>query len=122
MLHATLLTKPKNLIWFLTSYPRDSKGRIERQDLPALAGPQSALEEALELKFEGDKGDHFSRSTLVQTLFHGVFAAWVLWHKKNSISDPKMVFDRRLTTCYPHVSKIRVLHEQVATPTKLGPL
>ena len=43
---------------------------------------RAALEEALGLRFEGDKGEHFFRSTLVQTLFYGVFSAWVLWAKR----------------------------------------
>ena len=36
-----------------------------------------ALEEALGLKFDSEKGEHFFRSTLVQTLFYGLFSAWV---------------------------------------------
>ena len=48
-------------------------------DLPALAAIRAALEEALGMKFEGARGDHFFRSALVQTLFYGVFSAWVLW-------------------------------------------
>ncbi len=122
MLHAAPLTRPQDVAWFLASYARDAKARLEGKDLPALSGLRAALEEALGLKFEGDKGDHFFRSTLVQTLFYGVFAAWVLWHKKNPFQDPKKLFDWRLTPWFLHVPMIRVLYEQVATPTKLGPL
>jgi len=122
LLHAAPLTGPQDVAWFLASYARDAKARLEGKDLPALAGLRNALEEALGLKFEGDKGDHFFRSTLVQTLFYGVFAAWVLWHKKNPLPDPKKLFDWRLTPWYLRVPMIRVLYEQVATPTKLGPL
>jgi phosphate/sulfate permease len=39
---------------------------------------RTALEEALGMTFEGAKGDHFFRSTLVQTLFYGMFSAWVI--------------------------------------------
>jgi len=122
MLHAAPLTRPEDVAWFLASYARDARARLEGKDLPALDGLRAALEEALGLKFEGDKGDHFFRSTLVQTLFYGVFAAWVLWHKKNPLPDPKKLFDWRLTPWFLHVPMIRVLYEQVATPTKLGPL
>ena len=127
MLHAAPLTSPEDVAWFLASYARDAKARIEGKDLPALSGLREALEEALGLKFEGtkqdpEKGDHFFRSTLIQTLFYGVFAAWVLWHKKNPIPDPKKLFDWRLTPWFLRVPMIRVLYEQVATPTKLGPL
>jgi hypothetical protein len=122
MLHAAPLAAPKDLAWFLASYARDAKVRLEGKDLPALTSLRTALEEALGLKFEGDKGDHFFRSTLVQTLFYGVFAAWVLWHKKNPIPAPKKLFDWRLTPFYLRVPMIRVLYEQVAAPSKLGPL
>jgi hypothetical protein len=122
MLHAAPLTGPQDVAWFLASYARDARARLEGKDLPALAGLRAALEEALGLKFEGDKGDHFFRSTLVQTLFYGVFAAWVLWHKKNPLPSPQTRFDWRLTPWYLHVPMIRVLYEQVATPAKLGPL
>ena len=122
MLHAAPLTGPADVAWFLASYARDAKARLEGKDLPALTGLRTALEEALGLKFEGDKGDHFFRSTLVQTLFYGVFAAWVLWHKKNPIPAPKKFFDWRLTPFYLRVPMIRVLYEQVAAPSKLGPL
>jgi hypothetical protein len=127
MLHASPLASPEDVAWFLASYARDAKVRIEGKDLPALAGLREALEEALGLKFEGtrqdpERGDHFFRSTLIQTLFYGVFAAWVLWHQKNPIPGSGKLFDWRLTPWFLRVPMIRVLYEQVATPTKLGPL
>ncbi len=64
MLHAAPLADPKDVAWFLASYARDAKARMAAADLPALATVRKALEEALGLKFEGDKGDHFFRSTL----------------------------------------------------------
>jgi hypothetical protein len=89
MLHAAPLSSPQDVAWFLASYARDAKARIEAKaraaggELPALANVRNALEQALGIKFEGDKGEHFFRSTLVQTLFYGVFSAWVLWCKKH---------------------------------------
>lgn len=69
------------------------------------------------LRFEGEKGDNFFRSTLVQTLFYGIFSAWVLWSKKNRKRKDK--FDWRNATWELHVPMIKALFEQVATPTKL---
>ena len=43
---------------------------------------RSALEEALGVQFEGERGDAFFRSTLVQTLFYGIFSGWVLWSRQ----------------------------------------
>ncbi len=85
MLHAAPLNNPKDVAFFLASYARDARARVEGAgNLPALAAVRGALEEALGMKFEAEKGEHFFRSTLVQTLFYGVFSAWVLWHKQRN--------------------------------------
>jgi len=77
------LNNPKDVAFFLASYARDARARVEAtKDLPQLAAVRTALEEALGMKFTAGKGEHFFRSTLVQTLFYGVFSAWVLWHKE----------------------------------------
>jgi hypothetical protein len=122
MLHAAPLALPKDVAWFLASYARDAKLRIEESDLPALAAVRAALEEALGLKFEGEKGEHFFRSTLVQTLFYGVFSAWVLWSKKHPPTEKRARFNWREAAWTLHVPMIKALYDQVATPTKLEPL
>ncbi|MEO6393378.1 MAG: type ISP restriction/modification enzyme [Pyrinomonadaceae bacterium] len=122
MLSAAPLTEPKDVAWFLASYARDAKMRIEGNDLPALGAVRSALEEALGLKFEGEKGEHFFRSTFVQTLFYGIFSAWVLWSKKHPPTDRRSRFTWKEAVWSLNVPMIRALFEQVATPTKLEPL
>ena len=78
--HRARLAEPKDLAWLLASYARDALARVEAAgEAPALAAVRAALEDALGVHFEGEKGARFFRSTLVQTLFYGVFAAWVLW-------------------------------------------
>jgi len=74
------------------------------------------------LKFEGEKGEHFFRSTLVQTLFYGVFSAWVLWSKEHPPGDRAARFDWKQAIWHLRVPMIAALFEQVATPTKLGQL
>ena len=118
-LHAAPLTNPKDVAWFLASYARDALFRVERQkQLPALQAVRSALEEALGMRFSGDKGEHFFRSTLVQTLFYGVFAAWVRWHKDNP--RPGATFGWRMAEWSLHVPFIQTLYHQVAAPNQLG--
>ena len=120
-LHAAPLTKPKDVAWFLASYARDALFRVEQQkQLPALQTVRSALEDALGMKFTEEKGEHFFRSTLVQTLFYGVFSAWVRWHKDNP--GPKAKFDWRTAEWSLHVPFIRTLYHQVADPNQLGQL
>lgn len=122
MLHAAPLTQPKDVAWFLASYARDAKPRIESSNLPALITVRSALEEALGLKFEGEKGEHFFRSTLVQTLFYGVFSSWVLWSKNNPPTNRRARFNWHEAAWSLHVPIIKALFDQIATPTQLRDL
>jgi len=122
MLHAAPLSNPEDVAWFLASYARDARSRIEDVQLPALSAVRQALEEALGLKFEGDKGEHFFRSTLIQTLFYGVFSAWVLWSKQNPPSNISAKFDWKQAAWSLHVPMIRALFEQIGAPGKLKPL
>ncbi len=122
MLHAAGLVDPEQVAWFLASYARDAKARIEGVELPALQNVRAALEGALGLRFEGAQGENFFRSTLVQTLFYGVFSAWVLWSKKHPPGDGQTRFDWRTASYELHVPMIRALFYQVASPQTLGQL
>ncbi len=119
MLMSAPLDPPESLAWFLASYARDAKARIERAELPSLATVRAALEEALGLRFEGEKGEAFFRSTLIQTLFYGVFSAWVLWCKTPEGRNSANRFDWRLAQWTLHVPVIRTLFEQVVTPSNV---
>jgi len=121
LVHAAPLKNPRDVAFFLASYARDARARVEAAgDLPALAAVRGALEEALGMKFEAGRGEHFFRSTLVQTLFYGVFSAWVLWRKEKP--QRKNDFDWKSAAWTLHVPMISALFDQVATPAKLGPL
>jgi hypothetical protein len=122
ILHAAELAQPKDVAAFLASYAREARWRVERHDLAALAPLREALEQALGLKFEGSEGEHFFRSTLVQTLFYGAFAAWVLWSKEHPPSDRKAQFDWRLAGYHLHVPIVSVLFHQLIEPTQLKTL
>jgi hypothetical protein len=134
------LTAPQDVAGILASYAHDARLRIEKVDLPALTSLRQALEDALGLRFEGEKGEHFFRSTLIQTLFYGVFSAWVLWarrrdakpNKKTGFADalresatPYAVaggFDWRSAHWLLRVPMLRALFVQVADPARLGAL
>jgi hypothetical protein len=116
MLLSAPLDSAADVAWFLASYAREAKFRIERGDFPALAAVREALEEALGMTFEGAKGDHFFRSTLVQTLFYGMFSAWVLWSKSHAPTGRSARFDWRLSDQYLRVPILRKLFREVADP------
>ncbi|MCX7014281.1 MAG: N-6 DNA methylase [Candidatus Sumerlaeota bacterium] len=121
LLHNAPLTAPEDLAWFLASYAREARARVDQYaDLPALAGLKKGLEDALGMKFEGEKGEHFFRATLVQTLFYGVFSSWVLWARNHPAPGER--FDWHAAGWTLHVPMIKSLFEQIATPTRLKPL
>jgi hypothetical protein len=122
LLSMATLASPQDVAWFLASYAREAKFRTDEGYLPALAVIRTALEEALGMKFDTERGEHFFSSTLIQTLFYGMFSAWVLWSKSHPPIDKKARFDWRLADYYLRVLIIRKLFREVADPGQLEPL
>ena len=119
--HAASLAEPRDVAWLLASYARDGLARVERYgDAPSLASLRSALEESLGVKFEGDRGAAFFRSTLVQTLFYGVFSAWVLWARQTPA--PAVAFNWHEAVWHLRAPVLRALFQQISDPGRLQPL
>ena len=122
MLCAAPLSDPQQVAWYLASYAREAKARVEAAgDLPGLASLRKGLEEALGASFEGEKGDHFFRATLVQTLFYGVFSSWVLWSRREPPNSDAR-FNWHEAGWSLHVPIIASLFDQIATRQRLHPL
>lgn len=118
MLRPAPIVDPQEVAWILASYAKEARRLAESVELPALAGLREALEEALGMRFHGSRGEHFFRSTLVQTLFYGVFSAWVLWSRSNAAGR----FDWRLSGWELRVPAIRALFVQIADRDRLSRL
>ena len=119
--HRAALAEPRDLARLLASYARDGLARVEAAgDAPSLNAVRSALEEALGVRFEGEKGAAFFRSTLVQTLFYGVFSAWVLWARQTP--PPKDRFNWHEAVWHLRAPVIRALFQQLSDPGRLQPL
>lgn len=121
LLHDAPLGSPQDLAWFLAGYARTALARISDQKLDALRTVREALEEAVGLKIQGEKGERFFHSALVQTLFYGVFSAWVLWSSHDG-REPTRRFEWRQAGWSLNVPMVRILFEQIATPSQLAPL
>ena len=119
--HRARLTEPKDLAWLLASYARDALARIEAAgDAPQLTTLRTALEEALGVRFTGDKGARFFYSTLVQTLFYGVFSAWVLWARQ--VPSPRGTFNWHEAVWHLRAPVLAALFQQLSSPSRLRPL
>ncbi len=128
LLSAVKITAPDVLASFLASYARDALAKVERNStLQELGELRKALEEALGLKFENEKekdktkGEHFYRSTLVQTLFYGLFSAWVLWSREPDRRKGEH-FEWRTAVWSLQVPMIRALYERLVIPTHVRAL
>ena len=130
--HRAALTEPKDLAWLLASYARDGLARVEAAgDAQPLTAVREALEAALGVRFEGEKGARFFHSTLVQTLFYGIFSAWVLWSRTDTASEDRPLFsggagsarfDWHTAVWHLRAPVLRALFQQLSDPGRLQPL
>ena len=112
------LARPSDVAFFLASYAREALARLaEQARLPALGGLRKGMEDALGIRFDERDGERLFRSTLVQTLFYGVFSAWVT-HARAGLQG----FDWRSSSWSLHVPVMSLLFQKVATPQALLPL
>ena len=129
--HRAALAEPKDLAWLLASYARDGLARVEAaEDVSSLLAVRSAMEEALGIRFEGKRGEHLFRSTLIQTLFYGIFSAWVLWSRHEQKKNGPLFeghysprrFRWREEVWHLRAPVLRALFMQLADPGRLKPL
>jgi hypothetical protein len=78
---------------------------------------RKSLEDALGLRVTDAKGERFFQSTLVQTLFYGLFAAWVLWQRSGASAAER--FDWEKAARYLHVPILRKLFRELTDPSNL---
>ena len=119
--HQATIANPKDLAWLLASYARDGLARVEASgDSTSLETVRAALEEALGVQFEDARGARFFHSSLVQTLFYGVFSAWVLWSRQEAESSRP--FNWREAAWQLQAPVLRALFQQLSDPGRLTQL
>ena len=124
--HRARLAEPRDLAELLASHARDALARVEAAEAEPAAGAsplstvREALEEALGVQFKGEQGARFFRSTLVQTLFYGIFSAWVLWARQRP--SPTGAFDWHTAVWHLRAPVLRALFQQLSDPGRLQPL
>jgi hypothetical protein len=117
MMTAAPLVSAEDIAWFLASYAKDALATVNEKDASNLEPLRKALETALGVRFEGIDGRHFFKSTLIQTLFYGVFSAWAV-----RVKQSKSPLDWKAAAYTLTVPMVKALFEQIATPSKLGAL
>ncbi len=110
------VAEPEDVAWFLAGHAREALLQVEHSSPKALADIAQALTRMLGVGLTGTDGRHFFHSTLVQTLFYGVFSAWVLWVRSGKKAS---AFSWRDTTELLHLPMLRVLFHEMTRPTDL---
>jgi hypothetical protein len=116
---AAPITRPKDLASDLARHAREALRRIQRHATDALEPLKQAMELSLGLHFTGDEGEAFFRSSLVQTLFYGLFSGWMLWRQGKHQTG---TFDWKDASEYLALPLIGDLYEEVARPKRLADL
>ena len=120
LLSTARIATPQDLAAFLASYAREARARVEIAPLRTLDPVKQALSDSLGVRFDGEKGLHFFQSTLVQTLFYGIFSAWVLWHEGSQVPGGR--FHWKNAVDHLGLPILRSLFHQVAYPANIRAL
>ncbi len=75
------ISEPESLARILARQARRAKEALPRQFSSAVRPLLDDFGKALGIHFEGDEGEEFLRSSLIQTVFYGLFASWTLWRR-----------------------------------------
>lgn len=114
------LADPASLAKVLARQARDAKDGLP-DDLKAVKPLLDDYRQALGLSFNVDdqRGDRFFRSSLVQTAFYSLFAAWVLWDKA---APPEARFDVEDAHDYLPIPFLDALLHDIRHPKRLKAL
>lgn len=116
------ILRPKDLAADLARHAREAKRRLGRHSIDDLKPLQDAFERTLGLTFTGEQGVQFFRSSLVQTLFYGLFSAWMLWKASLPKGKKHPLFDWRQASDSLDLPLIANLFEEIAKPRRLKDL
>ncbi len=115
------ITRPRDLAEALARYAREALRRLASQPVATLAPLRRALSDALGLHFTDEQGEHFFRSSLTQTLFYGLFSAWVVWNGSRAQLGSRAddVFRWREASDSLSLPVLRELFDHIAIPSQL---
>src|SRR6266851_5122840 len=114
------IADPADLAKVLARQARDAKLALP-DDLKPLAPLLDDYRQALGLSFDisDEKGDRFFRSSLVQTLFYSLFAAWILWDRT---AAPEARFEADHAHSYLQIPFLNALLHDIRHPARMKQL
>ncbi len=114
LLHNAPIKSAKEVAVVLASYARETLALLEQNNNDdSVSNLRTALQDKLNMEFIGDEGAHFFRSTVSQTIFYGLFSAWM--EKPNE-------FDWRRAGYAIKTPAMRTLFAEIINPDQVGSL
>lgn len=113
------IADPADLAKVLARQARDAKNSLPA-DLTPVAPLLDDYRQALGLSYdiEDEKGDRFFRSSLIQTAFYSLFAAWILWDRTNDRAE----FDLEKAQAHLRIPFLEQLFHDIRHPHYLREL
>lgn len=81
------IAEPETLARVLARQARHAKAGLPAEFSQAIRGLADDFGAALGITFEGEEGEEFFRSSLVQTVYYGLFAGWLLWTRSRATGE-----------------------------------
>jgi hypothetical protein len=81
------IAEPETLARILARQARHAKANLPAEFSQAIRGLADDFGVALGITFEGEEGEEFFRSSLVQTVYYGLFAGWLLWTRARAAEE-----------------------------------
>jgi hypothetical protein len=112
------IAEPETLARILARQARHAKASLPAEFSQAIRGLANDFGAALGITFEGEEGEEFFRSSLVQTVYYGLFAGWLLWTRSRAAEE----FRWRDLTKYLRIPFLGELFHEIQHPRRITEL
>jgi hypothetical protein len=112
------IAEPETLARVLARQARRAKAGLPEEFSEAVRYLSEDFGSALGISFEGEEGKEFFRSSLVQTVFYGLFAGWCLWWREGA----KGTFEWRDLPDYLKIPFLGELYHEIRNPRRIREL
>lgn len=112
------IAEPETLARILARQARHAKASLPAEFSQAVRGLADDFGAALGITFEGEEGEEFFRSSLVQTVYYGLFAGWLLWARSRTAGE----FRWRDLAEYLRIPFLGELFHEIQHPRRIAEL
>lgn len=112
------IAEPDTLARVLALQARRAKEALPARFSNAVQGLANDFADALGITFSGEEGEEFFRSSLIQTVYYGLFAGWILWAREETTES----FDWRDLPRYLTIPFLGELFYEIQHPKRISEL